>query len=57
MVLDVGSIFAKCVNLANTCYSLQFTFSEMRVRVLDDSKHRGPFFGASGKEVKNGKVQ
>ena len=44
--------FAKCVNLANTCYSLQFTFSEMRVRVLDDSKHRGPFFGVSGKEVK-----
>ena len=29
----------------------------MRVRVLDDSKHRGPFFGVSGKEVKNGKVQ
>lgn len=44
--------FAKCVNLANTCYSLQFTFSEMRVRVFDDSKHRGPFFGVSGKEVK-----
>ena len=49
--------FAKCVNLANTCYSLQFTFSEMRVRVLDDRKHRGPFFGVSGKEVKIGKVQ
>lgn len=49
--------FAKCVNLAKTCYSLQFTFSEIRVGALDDSKHRGPFFGVSGKEVKNGKVQ
>lgn len=41
--------FAKSINLAKTCYSLQFKFSEVRVRVPDDSNIGGPFLVPLGK--------
>lgn len=41
--------FAKSINLAKTCYSLQFKFSEVRVRVPDDSNIGGPFLVPPGK--------